>query len=200
MVLNNDEEPVMVGVTFRSCIITDQTPFYSDLYGERLSVQPVCSESSEESDNFLESPKVNIEMIKWVICTNSSLQRILIDSIVLDIVVITLFKAASQLMNHKIVFHYASVYRCSSLKASKSRGWDAQVVLQVPSTMSVSYVHTHRYFCAILDFWQQFLELIDMIFRNNISKSLEVCCSDEDKMSYDSQFTSNTIFLYFWIS
>ncbi|VDN87994.1 unnamed protein product [Brugia pahangi] len=42
-------------------------------------------------------------------------------------------------------------------------------MLRIPPTVSISYVHTHRYFNALLDFWQHFIELQNIVMRNNIS-------------------------------
>ncbi|KAK6038827.1 hypothetical protein COOONC_23668 [Cooperia oncophora] len=44
-----------------------------------------------------------------------------------------------------------------------TRECDLQLGVVVPETMRLYYVHTHRYFCGLMDFWMQFNELQDQM-------------------------------------
>lgn len=43
------------------------------------------------------------------------------------------------------------------------RDCDLKVVINVPKTMHIYYVHTHRFFTALLEFWLQFNELQEIV-------------------------------------
>ncbi|KHN80922.1 Vacuolar protein sorting-associated protein 13D [Toxocara canis] len=51
--------------------------------------------------------------------------------------------------------------------AQLKRECDTRIVIVVPSAMSVAYVYTHRYMCALIDFWLQFFELQDQVIKKN---------------------------------
>ncbi|CAJ0931757.1 unnamed protein product, partial [Mesorhabditis belari] len=46
-----------------------------------------------------------------------------------------------------------------------SRDHDLMIQLAVPKQMHLYYIHTHRYFCALMDFWMQFFELQDHVIK-----------------------------------
>ncbi|VDN27527.1 unnamed protein product [Gongylonema pulchrum] len=125
--VNNEEVPLEVLLSLGACFCSDNTPFYSELYSERISLQQpnlrsekaAGKDSSPLSD---EAPKATIQITK-----------------------------------------------CLSEKSAVTRGYDVGVVVRVPQSMSIAYIHTHRYFIAVLDFWQQFFELHKIILRSNAS-------------------------------
>ncbi|KAI6238683.1 Ricin B-type lectin domain-containing protein [Aphelenchoides fujianensis] len=51
--------------------------------------------------------------------------------------------------------------------AELRRPFDLRVDVRGDSRLSVHYVHTHRFFCALLDFWLHFAELQDAVRRKN---------------------------------
>lgn len=47
------------------------------------------------------------------------------------------------------------------------RKYDIKVDVNSTENMDIIYVHTHRYFCALLDFWFNFADLQDQVRRSN---------------------------------
>ncbi|VDN23759.1 unnamed protein product [Gongylonema pulchrum] len=125
--VNNEEVPLEVLLSLGACFCSDNTPFYSELYNERISLQQPNLRSEKAAGK--DSSPLNEEASKATI----------------------------------------QITKCLSEKSAVTRGYDVGVVVRVPQSMSIAYIHTHRYFIAVLDFWQQFFELHKIILRSNAS-------------------------------
>uniref|UniRef100_A0A915ASC0 Vacuolar protein sorting-associated protein 13D n=5 Tax=Parascaris univalens TaxID=6257 RepID=A0A915ASC0_PARUN len=126
VMLGDEDEPLRAALSFTSLTVSDTTPFYSTLYGERLVLQP--SDNVEQSESRKSKDADN----------SSSQSRIAVD-------IIKYFPPDPQL----------------------KRKYDMRVAVVVPNAMNVAYVHTHRYMCALIDFWLQFFELQDQVIKKN---------------------------------
>ncbi|EGT60192.1 hypothetical protein CAEBREN_29682, partial [Caenorhabditis brenneri] len=62
------------------------------------------------------------------------------------------------------------------------RECDISIAFHVPSNQKFYYVHTHRFFCALLDFWMQFNELMNIVTK---SKKLKIEESARTKCALD---------------
>ncbi|VDK48292.1 unnamed protein product [Anisakis simplex] len=122
-----EDEPLRATISFSSVLLSDTTPFYSSLYGERLVVQSNNDFEDDRSSQKCKSsttdlhdqPKVTVDIIKY-------------------------YPSDPQL----------------------KRDYDMRFRVSVPKKMNVAYVHTHRYMCALLDFWLQFFELQDQVIKS----------------------------------
>uniref|UniRef100_A0A915ER72 Fragile site-associated protein C-terminal domain-containing protein n=1 Tax=Ditylenchus dipsaci TaxID=166011 RepID=A0A915ER72_9BILA len=47
------------------------------------------------------------------------------------------------------------------------RDYDLKMDISIGAQFQTSYIHTHRYFCALLDFWMNYAELQDQVFKRN---------------------------------
>uniref|UniRef100_A0A1I7VNQ7 Ricin B-type lectin domain-containing protein n=1 Tax=Loa loa TaxID=7209 RepID=A0A1I7VNQ7_LOALO len=130
--INDDEVPLGISLSLRNCTLSDSTPFYSELYSERISLRPLSSKNEGMEQMFLGD-----ENQKHMLSSRATLH----------------------------------ITKCLCAKSAALRGYDANIVLRIPSTMSIAYVHTHRYFNALLDFWQHFIELQNIVLRNNVSST-----------------------------
>lgn len=113
--LSDPEDPMRMSLKIAEFSLLDSTPFYSNLYGERLSLKP--------NENQLDAkikPKLSIDILK---------------------------------------------YRTDDLELK--RKFDLRVDVISQNDLSIHYVHTHRYFCAFIDFWLQFADLQDQVRRVN---------------------------------
>lgn len=54
------------------------------------------------------------------------------------------------------------------------RDADVELRLTVDVEYHASYLHTHRYFFAFLDFWMNFAELQDRVFKQNMPSMAKV--------------------------
>ncbi|KAJ1353257.1 hypothetical protein KIN20_009851 [Parelaphostrongylus tenuis] len=61
---------------------------------------------------------------------------------------------------------HAEIKVVKFLGEDASRECDLQVNIVVPETMKFYYVHTHRFFCGLFDFWAQFSELQDQVAKS----------------------------------
>ncbi|EYC35202.1 hypothetical protein Y032_1116g3628, partial [Ancylostoma ceylanicum] len=61
---------------------------------------------------------------------------------------------------------HAEIKILKYLGEDTTRECDLRVGIVVPDTMQLYYVHTHRYFCALLDFWLQFNELQEQVAKS----------------------------------
>jgi len=106
------------GVEFR---LNDASPFYSQLYPERL-----VASSSTPSDPPTPAlqPHFHLEMLKY-----------------------------------------------RTVDVALEREFDVQMRLWHEPGLSLHYIHTHRFFCALLDFWWHFLDLMDQVYRQNTMQS-----------------------------
>ncbi|KAM3719637.1 Intermembrane lipid transfer protein [Dirofilaria immitis] len=129
--INDDEVPLEVSLSLGNCSVSDSTPFYSELYSERISLRPLPSNNNVLRRSFYSN--------------NESQKQILSSRAILEIT------------------------KCLCAKSAAIRGYNINIMLRIPSTMSVAYVHTRRYLSALLDFWQHFIELQDIVLRNNAS-------------------------------
>ncbi|KIH60557.1 hypothetical protein ANCDUO_09192, partial [Ancylostoma duodenale] len=77
---------------------------------------------------------------------------------------------------------HAEIKILKYLGEDTTRECDLRVGIVVPDTMQLYYVHTHRYFCALLDFWLQFNELQDQVAK---SKRLYVLEGLRSKVALD---------------
>ncbi|CAJ0586859.1 unnamed protein product, partial [Mesorhabditis spiculigera] len=73
--------------------------------------------------------------------------------------------------------------------ADHSREWDLLVRMVVPKQMRLYYIHTHRYFCGLMDFWMQFFELQDLITKQ---KKKYVTEGPRSRVKLDIDIQSNT--------
>ncbi|VDK72688.1 unnamed protein product [Litomosoides sigmodontis] len=127
--INDVEVPLEISLSLGNCSLSDSTPFYSQLYNERISL------------------RTKNEAVNRTFSSDGEKQR--------------------RMSCHATVH----ITKCLCTKSAAARGYDASIVLRIPSTMSIAYIHTHRYFNALLDFWQQFIELQSIVLRNNISST-----------------------------
>lgn len=72
------------------------------------------------------------------------------------------------------------------------RECDISITFHVPSNQKVYYVHTHRFFCALMDFWMQFNELMNIVTK---SKKLKIEESSRSKCSLNVDIQCATSFL-----
>ncbi|CAG9534944.1 unnamed protein product [Cercopithifilaria johnstoni] len=128
--INDDEVPLEISLSLGNCSLSDNTPFYSELYSERISL------------------RMRNKVIKRTLFSDDENQRHMFSS-------------------HATL----DITKCLCAKLAAARGYDVSIILRIPSTMSIAYVHTHRYFNALLDFWQQFIELQNIVLRNNVSSA-----------------------------
>ncbi|KAL3994358.1 hypothetical protein ACH3XW_21415 [Acanthocheilonema viteae] len=128
--INDDEVPLEMSLLLGNCSLSDSTPFYSELYSERIGL------------------RAKNEAFKRTFFSDDEKQKHLLSS-------------------HATV----EIIKCLCAKSAAVRGYDVSIVLRIPSAMSIAYVHTHRYFNALLDFWQQFIELQNIVLRNNVSST-----------------------------
>lgn len=56
-------------------------------------------------------------------------------------------------------------YRTDDLELK--RKFDVRVDVTSDDNMDIHYIHTHRYFCAFIDYWLQFADLQDQARRIN---------------------------------
>ncbi|MCP9261504.1 hypothetical protein DINM_004861 [Dirofilaria immitis] len=139
--INDDEVPLEVSLSLGNCSVSDSTPFYSELYSERISLRPLPSNNNVLRRSFYSN--------------NESQKQILSSRAILEIT------------------------KCLCAKSAAIRGYNINIMLRIPSTMSVAYVHTRRYLSALLDFWQHFIELQDIMsndVRNRIQLNCEIEC------------------------
>uniref|UniRef100_A0A1I8EVF2 Ricin B-type lectin domain-containing protein n=1 Tax=Wuchereria bancrofti TaxID=6293 RepID=A0A1I8EVF2_WUCBA len=129
--INDNEVPLEISLSLGNCSLSDNTPFYSELYNERVNLR-VLPNKKEEVEQTFHSDGEN----------------------------------QNHMLSSRTTLH---ITKCLCATSAAARGYDASVMLRIPSTVSISYVHTHRYFNALLDFWQHFIELQSIVMRNNIS-------------------------------
>lgn len=110
--LNDDEDPMRIVLKIAEFSLLDSTPFYSHLYGERLSLKPKARPN--------EKPKLTVDVLK---------------------------------------------YRTDDVELK--RKFDVRVDVNSSSDLSIFYIHTHRYFCAFVDFWLNFADLQDQVRKKN---------------------------------
>ncbi|ETN71354.1 hypothetical protein NECAME_14246, partial [Necator americanus] len=77
---------------------------------------------------------------------------------------------------------HAEVTILKYLGEDSTRECDLRVGIVVPETMQLYYVHTHRFFCALTDFWLQFNELQDQVAK---SKRIYVVDGLRSKVALD---------------
>uniref|UniRef100_A0A915Q7J7 Vacuolar protein sorting-associated protein 13 VPS13 adaptor binding domain-containing protein n=1 Tax=Setaria digitata TaxID=48799 RepID=A0A915Q7J7_9BILA len=133
----DDEIPLEFSLSLGNCLLSDNTPFYSELYNERFSLRP----SSTQNEVIRGISSSEDEKQKHALSTRATL----------------------------------NITKCLSAKSAADRGYDTSIALLIPSAMSIAYVHTHRYFNALLDFWQQFLELQNIV-NNDVRSRVQVLC------------------------
>ncbi|EFO91326.1 hypothetical protein CRE_11977 [Caenorhabditis remanei] len=121
--------------------IDDSTPFFSEMYPERLIMIDEQFENASYGFGMAPSTKRKLDDSK----------RIVID-----------------------VVKY--------LGDDPKRECDISISFHVPTNQKVYYVHTHRFFCALMDFWIQFNELMNIVTK---SKKLKVEESARTKCSLD---------------
>jgi hypothetical protein len=102
------------GTEFR---LNDATPFYSQLYPERMVVAP--TERKKGDCPVGEAKFFRLEMIKY-----------------------------------------------RSVDDALQRDFDVLLRLSHDADLSLHYIHTHRYFSSVQDFWWNFLDLLDQVRRN----------------------------------
>ncbi|NP_001348705.1 Ricin B-type lectin domain-containing protein [Caenorhabditis elegans] len=131
--------------------IDDSTPFYSEMYTERLIM---LDEQFENASSGFGGP--------------TQTKRRLDDSkrIVIDVV--------------------------KYLGEDPSRECDVSIGFHVPSNQKFYYVHTHRFFCALMEFWMQFNELMNIVTK---SKKLKVEEGARAKCSLDVDIQCAVSFL-----
>ncbi|CAB3411170.1 unnamed protein product [Caenorhabditis bovis] len=129
VVLNETLDVLTVTLALDGINIEDTTPFYSELYGEKM----ILMDDATEQGNFGapiakrkldESRRIRISIVKY-------------------------------------------------LGDNKNRECDMEIKLFVPTTMRFYYVHTHRFFCGLTDFWLQFNELMSIVARSKKQKISE---------------------------
>ncbi|CAI5441534.1 unnamed protein product [Caenorhabditis angaria] len=54
-----------------------------------------------------------------------------------------------------------------------NREFDTKIQFEVPTNQRFYYVHTHRFFCGLLDFWMQFNELMNLVTKSKKLKNEE---------------------------
>lgn len=72
------------------------------------------------------------------------------------------------------------------------RECDISIAFHVPSNQKFYYVHTHRFFCALMDFWMQFNELMNIVTK---SKKLKIEESARTKCALDVDIQCATSFM-----
>lgn len=125
MIVGDREEPLEVSTSFGALNLSDNTPFYSEIYKERLTLQSKVAESPVDDDK--------------IVCISTPSSS----------------KATIEITKH------------SPADSEMKRPWDMRVEFRVPSDMTFAYAHTHRYMCALIDFWVQFFELQDQLIKSN---------------------------------
>ncbi|CAD6197787.1 unnamed protein product [Caenorhabditis auriculariae] len=60
----------------------------------------------------------------------------------------------------------AKIHIIKYLGEDPNRECDLKFKFHVPQTMRFYYVHTHRFFCGLMDFWMQFNELQDLVAKS----------------------------------
>ncbi|VDO68300.1 unnamed protein product [Onchocerca flexuosa] len=129
--MNDDEIPLEISLSLGNCSLLDNTPFYSELYNERISLRTLSNKN---------------EMVGGTFYSDDENQRHMLSSrATLDIT------------------------KCLCANSSAIRGYDMSITLRIPSTMSIAYIHTNRYLNALFDFWQQFIELQNIVLQNDVS-------------------------------
>ncbi|VDK63042.1 unnamed protein product [Onchocerca ochengi] len=134
--INDDEIPLEISLSLGNCSLSDSTPFYSELYNERISLRTLSNKKKVVGGTFYSDDDV------------------LSSRATLDIT------------------------KCLCANSSAIRGYDVSITLRIPSTMGIAYVHTNRYFNALLDFWQQFIELQN-IMNNDMRSRTQLFCEIE---------------------
>ncbi|VDO43568.1 unnamed protein product, partial [Haemonchus placei] len=64
---------------------------------------------------------------------------------------------------NNVVPSHAEIRIVKFLGEDANRECDLRLSVTVPETMRLYYIHTHRYFCGLLDFWLHFNELQDQV-------------------------------------
>ncbi|VDN01283.1 unnamed protein product [Thelazia callipaeda] len=123
----DEETPLVILLSLLNCSLSDNTPFYSELYNERLCLRNLSTDNDSTPGKS---------------CGWENQHR---------------FPSRATLEITK--------YLCAKSVAEK--GHDMSFVLKVPKEFSFAYIHTNRYLSALLDFWQQFFELTDIVYRTN---------------------------------
>ncbi|UMM18768.1 hypothetical protein L5515_014679 [Caenorhabditis briggsae] len=131
--------------------IDDSTPFFSEIYSERLIMLDEQFENTSNGFGVAPTTKRKLDDSK----------RIVID-----------------------VVKY--------LGDDPNRECDISIGFHVPSNQKVYYVHTHRFFCALMDFWMQFNELMNIVTK---SKKLKIEESARSKCSLNVDVQCATSFM-----
>uniref|UniRef100_A0A1I7TSK2 Ricin B-type lectin domain-containing protein n=1 Tax=Caenorhabditis tropicalis TaxID=1561998 RepID=A0A1I7TSK2_9PELO len=121
--------------------IDDSTPFFSEMYPERLIMIDEQFESGSNGFGIAPTTKRKLEDSK----------RIVIDFV-------------------------------KYLGDDPNRECDVSIGFRVPPNQKFYYIHTHRFFCALLDFWMQFNELMNIVTK---SKKLKIEESARTKCALD---------------
>lgn len=70
--------------------------------------------------------------------------------------------------NQTILKKKINFYRYRTGDFDLKRDSDIELYLNVEAEYHSSYIHTHRYFFSFLDFWMNFAELQDRVFKQNM--------------------------------